>query len=196
MTEHYFSKDPAAKHDERLIRCEARGLFLSFETDAGVFSKAHMDPGSELLIETVPEICGRVLDLGCGWGAIGVSLAKAFRDASFVLADVNERAVSLAQANITRNGVLNAEAVVSDGLHSVEGAFDAVVMNPPIRAGKQLVYRLFSEAHAALLPGGKLYAVIRKQQGAPSALKFLEGLFMSATVVSRDRGYHVIGCTK
>jgi 16S rRNA (guanine1207-N2)-methyltransferase len=196
MTEHYFTGKPASKSDARVIECALRGRAFSFETDAGVFSKARVDPGSALLIEAAPEVFGRALDLGCGWGAVGVSLAKAFPGARFVLADVNERAVALARANIERNGVLSAQAVVSDGLAAVDGAFDAVYTNPPIRAGKQLIYRLFAEAHARLTGGGCLYVVIRKQQGAPSALAYLRGLFSSAEIVRRGMGYHVIRAVK
>ena len=111
------------------------------------------------------------------------------------MADVNERALGLAVRNTAANG-MHAEALLSDGFERVEGLFDAVITNPPIRAGKAVIYKMFEDARAHLVPGGALYLVIRKQQGAPSALKFLKGLYESAEVVSRDGGYWVIRCVK
>jgi 16S rRNA (guanine1207-N2)-methyltransferase len=165
-------------------------------TDAGVFSSDALDPGSRLLIESLPELTGRVADLGCGWGAMGVPLALKNPDAEFFLTDVNARAVDLARINIIQNQAKNARASTGDGLKALEGPFDAVVTNPPIRAGKQVIYGLFAEAKDKLAPGGKLYIVIRKQQGAPSALKYLEELFGAALVSERGGGYWVIEATK
>jgi len=196
MSEHYFTPDPSAAHKPREITLRALGLELTMHTDAGVFSSDGLDPGSRLLIETLPPMTGRVADLGCGWGAMGVPLALKNPDAEFFLTDVNARAVDLARKNIIQNQAKNARAFTGDGLKALEGPFDAVVTNPPIRAGKQVIYGLFAEAREKLAPGGKLYIVIRKQQGAPSALKYLEELFGAAQVIERGGGYWVIEATK
>ena len=196
MPDYYYTANPESAHEERRFRAVFAGRTLAFETDAGVFSKQHIDPGSELLCKSLPDdLSGRVLDMGCGWGAMTVMTLAAHPDLEMTMADVNERALGLAVRNTAANG-MHAEALLSDGFERVEGLFDAVITNPPIRAGKAVIYKMFEDARAHLVPGGALYLVIRKQQGAPSALKFLKGLYESAEVVSRDGGYWVIRCVK
>ena len=196
MSEHYFTSEPSAPHKYREITLRALGITLTMTTDTGVFSSDALDPGSRLLIESLPELHGLVADLGCGWGAIGVPLALKNPGAEFILTDVNQRAADLARQNIIKNQAKNARAATGDGLKAFPGPFQAVVTNPPIRAGKQVIYGLFAEAKEKLAPEGKLYAVIRKQQGAPSALKFLSELFGQAQVIERGGGYWVIEATK
>lgn len=196
MPDHYFSRDPASAHRPQEFAVELDGLALRFATDAGVFSRTELDPGSRLLIRSLGPLTGRVLDLGCGWGPVGLFLARKNPGAQLVLADVNSRAVQLAQHNIEQNGVRNAQAVVSDGYAGLSGSFDHVVTNPPIRAGKQLIYALFDESLERLIPGGSLTLVIRKQQGAPSALKHLSETFGSARVIERGGGYWIIQAFK
>ena len=195
MADHYYTQQPASEHKERIIRAAARGLTLEFVTDAGVFSKNELDPGSRLLIESLPPLAGRVLDLGCGWGPVGAFRARLNPEAQLVLADVNERALALARRNLDKNGV-RAQVVESDGFERVEGAFSHVVTNPPIRAGKQLIYALFDQAYARLLPGGTLTIVIRKQQGAPSALKHFQETYGNAEIIAKEAGYWIIRARK
>ena len=137
----------------------------------------------------------RVLDMGCGWGAMTVMTLARFPALDVTMADVNERALDLAVRNVQKNG-MQAKAVLSDGFERVEGEFDAVMTNPPIRAGKAVIYRMFEDAKAHLAEGGRLFLVIRKQQGAPSALKFLKELYAEAETIERDGGYWVIACRK
>ena len=112
------------------------------------------------------------------------------------MADVNRRACDLARGNAHRNSV-QAEVLESDGYAALEGRrFAAILQNPPIRAGKAVIYRMFADAAKSLLPGGQLCLVIRKQQGAPSALKFLKELYAEAETIERDGGYWVIACKK
>ena len=195
MPDYYYTQEPASAHKERSITARALGLTLSFETDAGVFSKNELDPGSRLLIESMGALSGRVLDLGCGWGPVGTFLSLANPDAQLVMSDVNERALDLARRNLKNNGA-TAEVVESDGFAALEGAFDHVVTNPPIRAGKALIYGLFDTAHERLRDGGALTIVIRKQQGAPSALKHLQETFGNAEVIAKGGGYWIIRSVK
>ena len=163
MAEYYYTNNPTSEHEERHFTSVFMGRTLAFETDAGVFSKQHIDPGSEILCKSLPELHGRVLDL--------------------------------AVRNVQKNG-MQAKAVLSDGFERVEGEFDEVMTNPPIRAGKAVIYRMFEDAKAHLAEGGRLFLVIRKQQGAPSALKFLKELYAEAETIERDGGYWVIACRK
>ena len=176
MPDHYYTENPNSAHDERRIALKALGNALTFVTDAGVFSRDGLDRGTEVLLEALPPLSGRVLDLGCGWGAVGVALGKRYPALDIVMTDINSRAVELARRNLAENGV-RATVLQGDGFDAVEGRFDAIVTNPPIRAGKAVIYGLFAQARDYLTPGGALYVVIRKQQGAPSALKYLKEIY-------------------
>ena len=196
MPEHYYTSTPTSAHEVRSFRAVFAGRVLAFDTDAGVFSKQHVDPGSELLCGALPDdLSGDVLDMGCGWGAMTVLTLARFPKLNITMADVNERALSLAVANVEKNH-MQARAVLSDGFERIEGMFDAVITNPPIRAGKAVIYKMFEDAKAHLRAGGALYLVIRKQQGAPSALKFLKTLYADAEVIARDGGYWIIRCVR
>ena len=196
MPEHYYTSTPTSAHEVRSFRAVFAGRVLAFDTDAGVFSKQHVDPGSELLCGALPDdLSGDVLDMGCGWGAMTVLTLARFPKLNITMADVNERALSLAVANVEKNH-MQARAVLSDGFERIEGMFDAVIINPPIRAGKAVIYKMFEDAKAHLREGGALYLVIRKQQGAPSALKFLKTLYADAEIIARDGGYWIIRCVR
>ena len=192
MNDQYYTADPTS--ESRPVPCAFpyRGHGLNFMTDAGVFSKGELDVGSRLLLDALPSLNGDVLDLGCGWGAIGVAIAKANRDARVVMADVNHRALDLTRQNCQRNGVA-AEVIESDGMAAVMGRrFDAIVTNPPIRAGKQVIYRMFADAAVSLKEGGALYLVIRKQQGAESCVKYLRTLFCTVEKLDKSGGFWVL----
>ncbi len=195
MSEQYFAQKPTS--ESRPVFCEFsyRGCELRFLTDAGVFSRGEVDYGTALLLNALPEMRGDVLDLGCGWGAMGVSVAKKYPETHVVMSDVNERALSLARQNMRENRV-SAECAASDGFDRLEGQFDAILLNPPIRAGKEVVYRLFEQAAAHLKEDGCLYIVIRKQQGADSALKFLKERYEQAEILERSAGYRVLCCMR
>ncbi|MBR0027007.1 MAG: class I SAM-dependent methyltransferase [Clostridia bacterium] len=192
MADHYYTVNPSSAHDEWQISAKVLGNDLTFTTDAGVFSRDGLDRGTEVMLDALPELTGRVLDLGCGWGAVGVSLGKKYPALEIVMTDINRRAADLSKRNLAANGVTNASVVQGDAFENVEGLFDAVITNPPIRAGKAVIYGMFDEARNYLVPGGSLYIVIRKQQGAPSALKYLSSIYASAETIGRGSGFHVI----
>lgn len=194
MNDHYFSASPESAHRYAEAEYVYRGETLRFLTDAGVFSRGEVDFGTDVLLRALPEaMAGRVLDLGCGWGAVGVSVGKKYPACRVVMSDVNERALSLAAKNAAANGV-KVETAQSDGLEQVEGPFDYILTNPPIRAGKQVIYRLFAESARKLSPEGALYIVIRKQQGAESAVKYLKTVFQQVDTVDKSGGFWVIRC--
>ena len=193
MNDHYYTRVPQS--ESKPVGCEYtyRGVALTFQTDAGVFSKGEVDTGTRLLLEALPEeMSGDILDLGCGWGVIGISIAKKWPGARVTMADVNTRALDLSRENSKRNGA-EVTCVESDGMAELaEKTFDAVVTNPPIRAGKQVIYRMFADAAARLKPGGALYLVIRKQQGAESCMKYLQTIYDTVEKLDKSGGFWVI----
>lgn len=193
MSDHYYSRRPEAAHDRKVVETTLRGKPFRFVTDAGVFSREGVDFGSRLLIEHVqlPDDA-RVLDMGCGWGPIGIALSFAVPRGKVTLADVNARALALARENARLNGAGGIDVVESDLFAGLAGqTFTHIVTNPPIRAGKQTVHGLFEQAVAHLPAGGELWVVIQKKQGAPSAKRKLESLFTEVREAARAKGYHV-----
>lgn len=198
MSEHYYTHKPTTQHDVHEIKEQLRGRLFTFKTDAGVFSKKGVDYGSRHLIETLELPPGaRVLDVGCGYGPMGLAAASVCPDGHVTMVDINERAVELARENARRNGIANVRVVQSDLLEQVKAErFDVIITNPPIRAGKQVVHRIFTEAYECLNPGGSLWVVIQKKQGAPSAAAKLESLYAEVVEVSKDKGYRILKATK
>ena len=194
--DHYYTRVPQS--ESKPVDCEYsyRGVALSFRTDAGVFSRGELDAGTRILLSALPDqLSGRVLDLGCGWGPVGVCVKTIWPACEITFADINSRAMELSKANAQRYGI-QAEFVQSDGFAEIEGAFDCIITNPPIRAGKKTIYKMFSDGKDHLRPGGCLYLVIRKQQGAPSALQYLSQVYARVDVIDKSGGYWVICCRK
>ena len=190
---YYFSANTGKEPNRKNINFRFLGTEETFISDDGIFSKDTLDFGSRVLLETVlkEEVKGRVLDLGCGAGFIGILLKKYKPECSITMVDVNETAVALAKEN-SRLYHQDNEVHVSDGFASIdEKRFDVVVTNPPIRTGKTVIYRLFQEAVAHLNENGRLYIVIRKQQGAESAQKYLNTL-IPTEVIAKEKGYWIL----
>lgn len=195
MSEHYFSQKPQSKSSPKHWNYRLRGKEYKFTSDVGVFSKNEVDFGSRLLIETFtpPEVPGDLLDLGCGYGPIGISIANELLERKIIMADVNERALALAASNAEQNEVSNVEFVVSDRFLGLENRkFAAILTNPPIRAGKSVVHGMFEGSKESLLEGGELWVVIQKKQGAPSAIEKLESLFGNCETVAKSKGYFIL----
>lgn len=196
MTDHYYTNKPNTKSEETTWTFPLRGKEFRFTSDTGVFSKSTVDFGSRLLIETfaLPETEGDILDVGCGYGPIGLALAASFPNRTVEMVDVNERALHLARKNAQDNRITNVKIYLSSIYEAVdpEKQFAAVVTNPPIRAGKQVVHDILSGAYGRLAPGGTLTAVIQKKQGAPSAEKKMQEVFGNVEVVAREKGYWIL----
>lgn len=198
MTEHYFTPRPQVASHELEFSAELRGWPFRFVTDRGVFSRGHVDRATALLAGALElPAAARVLDLGCGYGALGIVAARLAPAGHVILVDINERAAALAQRNLALNGITNAEVRVGDGVAPVRDlTFTDVVSNPPFRAGKAAVYALVEGARTVLEPGGRLWLVAGNKQGAPSLKRFLAGLFGSVTDVARGGGIHVLRAVK
>lgn len=196
---HYFENDASLGHSPRNVEYVFNNVSFTLESDVGVFSKNKLDKGSELLIETLLplELGNNLLDLGCGIGVIGLTLAYFHPGLNLVLSDVNTRALGLCSANAATLKLGQRVTVLQSDIYTeIEGKFDSIVSNPPIRAGKKVTYEIYRGALTHLIDGGSLYIVVRKQQGAISVKSYLEELFGNVTVLARDKGYYILKATK
>src|SRR5438093_1507718 len=194
----YFETRPASARRPARITVTIRGRPFLLQTDSGVFSREGLDRGTELLLEAI-EVgpCESILDLGCGYGIIGIVAARLSEGGRVVLTDVNERAVALANANVNANGIRNAEVRTGDLYQPVADlAFDHILANPPIRAGRVIVDRIVVAAPPRLLEGGSLWLVARTRQGADSIRVRMAKAFGNATIVKRGSGFKVLRSTK
>ncbi|WP_018754004.1 class I SAM-dependent methyltransferase [Paenibacillus sanguinis] len=198
MSDHYYSSNPKAAHQRKTWETVLRGQNYRFISDAGVFAKEGVDFGSRTLIEAMKIApAAKVLDVGCGYGPIGLTAARLASQGHVTMLDVNSRAVELAKENAAANKISNVTILESDLYAALdEGQYDIVLTNPPIRAGKATVYAIFEGAHDRLKPGGALWIVIQKKQGAPSAKEKLESLFASVEEVAKDKGYRIFKAIK
>lgn len=199
MSEHYYSRTQKVDSDPKYWDYTLLNSQFRFKTDNGVFSKKEVDFGSRLLIETfqLPDIDGKILDVGCGYGPIGLSLAKHYVPRVVHMVDVNERAMELAKENAGINHISNVVIYESDRLFGVKDKdFAAILTNPPIRAGKKVVHEIFEQSYEHLLPGGELWVVIQKKQGAPSAVEKLSEMFAEVEIVDKEKGYFIIKAKK
>lgn len=170
------------------------GVNFRFKTDNGVFSKDGLDFGTRLMLESIPlsELHGDILDLGCGYGVVSIILSK-FIDANFDAVDVNKRALHLANMNMKVNSSFGINFFESNVYENIDKKYDFIITNPPIRAGKSVVYNMLIGAKEHLKDNGSLFFVIRKDQGAKSAIKDLEALY-NVEILCKKNGFFVIKC--
>ena len=195
----YFAANPDAKHDEHLVDYHIDDIDLKFTTDAGVFSKLRIDYGSGVLIKTMKDLTfpkAGILDVGTGYGPMGLFAAKFWPDQEVDMVDVNERALDLARRNAKFNQINNVNIYQSNIYEQVDKKYGLVITNPPIRAGKKVVDQILSEAKEHLVENGILLVVIQKKQGAESAIKKLETLFSKVEIIEKNKGYWIIKSVK
>ncbi len=196
---HYFDENPEANSLIREISFSLFDKSYTYYTDNGVFSKSKIDEGSYIFLKVLLplNLTGRILDLGCGYGPIGLTIAQNSKEARVDLADINSRALALASRSSERLNLNKRVTILhSDIYEKIEGPYDSIVVNPPIRAGKVVTYSMYSGAYQRLIDGGSLYIVIRKKQGAESAFKYLETVFENVSVLHKEKGYWIIKATK
>lgn len=195
MTKMYYAETPDSAHDIHELKVTLLGQSFTFLTDSGVFSKKMVDYGSQVLLNTLDFEKGKtLLDLGCGYGPLGISLAKV-QGVKPTMVDINNRAIDLAKQNGQKNGV-EADIFQSNIYEKVNGTFDYIISNPPIRAGKQVVHTIISESINYLKVDGNLTIVIQKKQGAPSAKAKMEEVFGNVEILKRDKGYYILRSEK
>ncbi|MGL5978465.1 MAG: class I SAM-dependent methyltransferase [Erysipelotrichaceae bacterium] len=195
---HYFTDNRHLEQNRKEISFRFWCFNYSFVTDNGVFAKSGIDYGTKVLMETIIDAgLGKdVLDVGCGYGTIGVILGKILPESRFEMVDVNPRALELAKINAEKNQV-SATIFESYCFDSVERKdYSDIITNPPIRAGKQVIYQIFTDAYDHLTEDGHLWVVIRKQHGAESAIKKISEVFGNCMVCTKSKGFFVLKATK
>lgn len=195
---HYFENNENLNSEIINIDFYFRGKTIHFMSDNGVFSKRTIDFGSSTLLQYLEKLTSakKVLDVGCGYGTIGISLALLYPDVKFDLVDVNLRAVKLAKQNSINNNALNVNVFESNTYENVTDSYDVIVTNPPIRAGKSVVHDIILNGYYHLNEGGSLWCVIQKKQGASSAIKALEEKYSRVDIIAKEKGYYIIKAQK
>lgn len=189
---HYFSEKQDTEFKPYHIDINVAGMEFSLFSAAGVFSKDELDVGSRLLIEVADVKDGSsVLDLGCGYGVVGISIAKLHKDIALTMADVNERAVELAKMNARERGIktICVKSNIYDGL--IGKKFDCILLNPPQTAGKEICIAMIEQAKDHLNIGGSLQIVARKNKGGSTLAKVMEDAFGNVSVLGRKSGFFV-----
>ena len=190
----YFDNDnlPSNMVD---TECFVLGHKFIFSTDNGVFSKDGLDFGSRLLLESIPleEVGGKVLDMGCGYGVFGIIINK-LTSCHVDMVDVNLRAIHLTEINIKKNHCSNIDVFESNTYENIHSKYTSIITNPPIRAGKKIVYDILMNAKDYLEEDGRLFLVIRKEQGAKSLIVDLEKIY-TVRILERKKGFYILECT-
>lgn len=191
----YFTNDNSIP--SKLVKTKAVVLNNSFifYTDNGVFSKDGLDFGSRLLLENIPltEIGESLLDVGCGYGVFGIILNKIL-GVKVTMCDVNRRALHLAKKNIKENKCSDCSVIESNCYQNINSKYSTIITNPPIRVGKEVVYEILEGAKDYLFPGGRLFFVVRKEQGAKSIISDMQKIY-NVEVLERKKGFFIIKCT-
>ena len=189
--EHYFSKKPESIPKSNLISYLLGAKEFKFHTSSSVFSKNKVDNGTSLLIKEGKILDkSRILDLGCGYGPVGVVMSKIHPDSEVVMSDVNDRALSLSRRNLKLNGC-KAEVISSNLYEKLSGKFDVILSNPPQHAGKKVCFEIIIRAPDYLNTGGNLQLVVRHQRGGKDLAKKMEGVFGNVFTIGRKSGYHI-----
>ena len=193
---HYFTDNTDLKSEQSQFIFRFHKYDLLFTSDNGVFSKSMIDYGSRVLLDNI-EITNEktLLDVGCGYGTLGICLNKVYSHLNVDMVDVNDRALELAKLNAKNNNI-HANIYKSFIYENVQGSYDVIVTNPPVRAGKEVVTTILQESIEHLNENGSLWVILQKKQGAPSAKKKMEEVFGNCEIVKRDKGYYLLHSVK
>jgi len=193
--EHYYTPKPSSKIIEHSFLVAARSQQLTFLTASGLFSQKQIDTGSLLLIDKgLLKPNWRILDLGCGYGPVGIALKKSEPTISVTFTDVNTRAVEYVKKNLKQNGIdidSSVELVSGDGFAAVTGLFDAIYLNPPQSAGKELCLHLIEKSREFLKPGGNLQIVARKNKGGETLSQYMQTVFGNVDSIAKQSGFWI-----
>ena len=193
MTDHYFSADPDTPFERESFTAEVWGHELALESGAGVFSRGHLDHATAVLLrELDPPAQGQFLDLGCGYGVIGLAIARAVPLANVTGVDVNERALALANENARTAGLDSRFVACTPEQVPGNQVFDEIWSNPPIRIGKEALHELLLTWLPRLAPGGRMVMVVGKNLGADSLQRWLTEQGWPTTRLASAKGFRVL----
>lgn len=189
----YFEENKNIKDEKRTIQIKFKGKEYNLITNNGVFSKDKFDYGTRLLLETITanNIEGRVLDLGCGYGVIGIIIATTFPQTVVDMVDITDRAIELSKQN--SKNIKNINTFKSNIYEKVEEKYNYIITNPPIRAGKNVIRQFLIEAKEHLEENGILYFVMRKDHGVKSMIKELEQIY-NIDILTKSKGFYIVKC--
>ena len=200
---HYFSEKPEIKSEKKRIKYTIQNKKFEFITDNGVFSKSKVDFGTDLMLnEFLKKNRGlevektKILDIGCGYGVVSVILKSFYPEISITLSDVNERALELSEENLKKYGINDYHIIKSDAFEKITEKFDVILSNPPIRAGKDIIFKIYSEAYEHLNENGEFYCVIQTKHGAKSTQRKLEEVFGNCETLEINAGYRIFRSVK
>ena len=191
----YFENDKEIKSNKHLISIKIKEEEIKLYVDNGVFSKDKLDYGTRLLLETIikNDINGNILDLGCGYGPVGIYLAKKTNYKQIDMVDVNERALQLSKENVKINNIKNVNVFTSNIYENITSKYDYIVTNPPIRAGKETIRKFLYGAKDYLNKDGQLWFVMRKDHGVKTMVKELEEIY-NVEILEKDKGFYIVRC--
>lgn len=189
---HYFINDKNLKENIKKIDVKINNIEFSFYTDNGLFNKKGLDYGTKVLLENI-NIDGKksFLDVGCGCGPIGIYIAKYSKDNKVDMIDINDKAISLTKKSIELNRLDNVNVYISNVYENVNSKYDMIITNPPIHAGKRVVYEIIRDAKEHLNDNGELWIVIRKDQGAKSLINDMSDIY-NFEIIKRDNGFYIL----
>ena len=191
--EHYFSADPSVPFKRAPVAASVWGLDLALSSGSGVFAQGRLDIGTAVLFrETSPPAAGRILDLGCGYGVIGLAIAAAVPGATVTGVDVNERALLLANENAASLGVSERFTAVTPDAVPADATYDELWSNPPIRIGKAGLHALLRTWFARLVPGGRAVMVVGKNLGGDSLQRWLGEQGYPTERIASAKGFRVL----
>ena len=192
----YFDNDNNIKSNKKLLEFNFNNKKYNVYSDNGVFSKDRFDYGTRVLLESIDinNLCGNVLDLGCGIGVVGLILGTINKNINIDMVDINERAINLAKENMLLNKV-KGNVFISDVYSNINKKYDYIITNPPIRAGKEVVRRFLLGGYDYLTDDGILYFVMRKDHGVKSMIKELENKYI-VSILNKDKGFYMVSLSK
>lgn len=190
---HYFEYDPNLKEKIREVSYKINDTNFKLYSDINTFSNKRLDKGTNILINTLIKypLNGSFLDLGCGYGPVGITLKLLYKDLMVTMSDVNKRCIELTNMNLKKYDLFDTKTIISDSYSNIENCYDYVAFNPPISCGKEKIFQMYSETYKHLNHNGQFFIVIRKDKGAMSHLKYLSSLFSKISIICKEKGYFV-----
>lgn len=191
---HYFIYDENQKSNVTEISYAFKDKQYTFKTDNGLFSKEHVDYASDILMHQIPSLSGSLLDLGCGYGPIGIVIASTY-NLELTMVDVNPKAIEFSRQNCQLNNIEGTQ-LLSNSFDNITDHFDTIILNPPIHAGKQLLFDMYARSYEHLKPNGALYIIIQKKHGAESSRKELVSIYDEVNTLYKKKGFFVFQCLR